>query len=52
MTANRIPWNAPGAREGAKSRGKAAASKVAAGVKKARATAARKHDAVRKIGQR
>lgn len=52
MTANRIPWNAAGARESAKVRGKAAASKLAAAVKKARATAARKHDAVRTIGKR
>jgi hypothetical protein len=42
------PWNAPaGARERAKSRGKAAAAKLGAEVKKRRATAAVKHKAGR-----
>lgn len=41
-------WNAPaGAREQAKSRGKVLASKLAAEVKKRRATAAKKHKAGR-----
>ena len=47
------PWNAPaGARESAKSRGKALATKLAAEVKNRRATAAQKHKAGRKVGPR
>ena len=46
-------WNAPaGSKENAQARTKAAAAKFTAAVKKARATAARKHNAVRKLGSR
>lgn len=43
MLKNRIPWNEAGARAEAKSRGKVAAAKLAAAVKKRRSIAARKH---------
>lgn len=46
-------WHAPaGAKETAKAHSKAQASKLAAGIKKRRATAERTFSAVRKIGTR
>lgn len=46
-------WNAPaGSKESAQARTKSAASKLASGVKKRRATAERTFSAVRKIGTR
>ena len=52
MIDTRIPWNANGAREQAKARGKKLATAYVAKIPKRRAAAAVKHKAWRKIGPR